>query len=141
MNNCTFIGRVTKDATYAEYPIASHGKTVNTPFANFDIAVNEGFGEKQKTTFIRVTLTRETAKSLHQYLVKGREVAVQGPITLKNYTGNDGAIHQYIAMPVVRSIKLIGQKPAEKAAAETDEIPEEALEAAAAEEEEIDSPF
>jgi single-strand DNA-binding protein len=45
---------------------------------NFSIAVNNGYGEKQKTCFIDITAWQKTAEAVQNYTKKGSKVLVEG---------------------------------------------------------------
>ena len=53
--------------------------------ARFRIAHNEGYGEKQKTMFINVTVFGETAKRVCTYGKKGNRVEVKGRLDVGYY--------------------------------------------------------
>ena len=74
MNNCTFIGRMTKDPVKKIVPING----VETSVLNFYIAVDDGFGDYKKTDFIHVTAWRGAADAIAQYMTKGSEIAIKG---------------------------------------------------------------
>lgn len=58
---------------------------------NFTIANNEGFGDRQKTTFIRCTLFGENrVSSLEKFLVKGAKVLVDGKLEINNKETSEG---------------------------------------------------
>ena len=81
MNNCTFIGRMTKDPVKKIVPING----VETSVLNFYIAVDDGFGDYKKTDFIHVTAWRGAADAIAQYMTKGREIAIKGAVHLETY--------------------------------------------------------
>jgi len=68
-----------------------------TPVTNFSIAVDDGFGEKKKTIWFRISAWRKTAEACNQYLSKGRAVYVEGRLIAdengnpKTFTRNDGS--------------------------------------------------
>ncbi len=56
-----------------------------------NVANHTGFGDKQKTMWIRVTVWGKHAESnLKDYLKKGQQVFVSGELTMSEYTANDG---------------------------------------------------
>lgn len=84
MNRWIGTGRLTKDVELRYTP--GEGKAVT----NFNMAVDDGFGEHKKTYFINVVVWGKTAESLVTYTHKGSKVAVQGKITTRSYDAKDG---------------------------------------------------
>ena len=56
----------------------------------FTLAVNEGYGENKKTSFIPVTIFNKTVENLEQYLIKGTKVNVVGKLDIKNEETEEG---------------------------------------------------
>ena len=56
----------------------------------FTLAVNEGYGENKKTTFIPVTIFNKTVENLEQYLIKGTKVNVVGRLDINNVETEEG---------------------------------------------------
>ena len=56
----------------------------------FTLAVNEGYGENKKATFIPVTIFNKTVENLEQYLIKGTKVNVVGKLDIKNEETEEG---------------------------------------------------
>ena len=86
MNKLTIIGNLTKDP---ELRTTSSGINVCT----FSVAVNRKKSrdtEEQQADFFRVTAWRELGELCARWLIKGRKVAVVGPVSVSTYTGNDG---------------------------------------------------
>jgi len=83
LNSISITGRVTKDAERKEF------KT-GTPYLIFDVANNTGFGEYAKTQFFRCMLVGKRADSMAQYLIKGKQVGVDGALESNNYTNYEG---------------------------------------------------
>lgn len=75
INTWTFSGRLVKDAT------ASVAGKNATSVVHFTVANNINFGEKQKSTFVNVSLWGKLGQSLLPYLVKGKTVAITGSLT------------------------------------------------------------
>ena len=117
MNNCTFIGRMVRDPEVRKVNI----KNVETSVLNFDIAVDDGFGEYKTTDFIRVTAWRGAADAIGQYVTKGREIAVCGAIHWSKNT-KDGKTFYNLEMPRPTGFEFLGRKVVNEAA-ETDECP------------------
>ena len=87
LNSCSFTGRVTKDAE--TMTVGSKG----TAITKFSIANNTGFGQYAKTQFFNCQMWGKQGEAIKQYLVKGKQVAVQGQLENQKWTGNDGVEH------------------------------------------------
>lgn len=88
LNRVVLIGRMTRDP---ESQYTSAGIAV----AKFSIAVdrftkNAETGEKE-VDFINIVAWRKTAEFVTQYLGKGRLVAIEGKLQIRNYTAADGS--------------------------------------------------
>ncbi|MFI3197469.1 MAG: single-stranded DNA-binding protein [Methylococcaceae bacterium] len=102
-NVFSFTGAIGRDA---EVRYAPSGLAV----LNFTVANNIGFGEKQQTLWIRVTLFGKRAEgSLKDYLKKGQQVFVSGELTQSEYKANDGTTKTSLELNA-NIIDLIGKK-------------------------------
>lgn len=70
-------GRITKDA---ELRYTADGKGVS----NFDLAVDDGFGDKKSTIWFKCSLWGKRAEALNDYLKKGLSVTVFGSLAHDN---------------------------------------------------------
>jgi single-strand DNA-binding protein len=126
-NVFSFTGTVGSDA---EVRYAPSGVAV----LNVTVANNVGFGDKQKTNWVRVVLFGKRAEgNLKDYLKKGQTVFVSGELTQSEYQANDGSTKSNLELNA-NIIDLIGKKdgsaqqrpaPARQAAADdfNDDIP------------------
>src|SRR5574344_1614273 len=73
MNNVNIIGNITKDI---ELKYTQNNKAVTT----VTLAVNEGYGDNQKTYFIDVQIWENQAENLAKYCSKGSKIAVSGKL-------------------------------------------------------------
>ena len=73
MNSTNIIGNITKDI---ELKYTQNNKAVVT----VSIAVNEGYGDSQKTYFIDVQAWENQAENLAKYCSKGSKIAVSGKL-------------------------------------------------------------
>lgn len=80
MNRITIIGNLTREP---ELRTTQSGKSV----CSFTVAVN---GRNDKADYFRVTAWDKLADNCHNYLDKGRKVAVVGSVSLNTYTANSG---------------------------------------------------
>ena len=82
LNNCVFMGRLTKD------PELRHTQQ-GTAVTSFTIAVDRDF-EKGKTDFIDCVAWRNTAEFVSSYFTKGRMIAVSGKLQMRDWTDKEG---------------------------------------------------
>ena len=74
MHTIILVGRITKDA---EMRFTNDGKQVS----NFDLAVDDGFGDNKQTIWFKCSVWGKRAESLTQYLTKGLSVTVSGRLS------------------------------------------------------------
>ena len=89
MNKVILCGNLTKDMDVKIYK----GKTKkdnDNIVGKFILAVNEGYGENKKTTFVPVTIFNKTVENLEEYLIKGTKVNVIGRLDIKNEETEEG---------------------------------------------------
>jgi len=102
-NVFSFTGTVGRDA---EVRYAPSGLAV----LSFTVANNIGFGEKQQTLWIQVTLFGKRAEGqLQNYLKKGQQVFVSGELTQREYQAKDGTTKTSLDLNA-NIIDLIGRK-------------------------------
>src|SRR5574344_319203 len=78
MNNVNIIENITKDV---ELKYTQNNKAVVT----VTLAVNEGYGESQKTYFIDVQIWEKLAENLAKYCSKGSKIAVSGKLIQQSW--------------------------------------------------------
>ncbi|MDI1317683.1 single-stranded DNA-binding protein [Flavobacterium sp.] len=105
-NRVQLIGNVGQDP---EIKTFDGGKKV----ANITIATNESYtndkGEKvEQTEWHRVTAWGKVADIIEKYVTKGKEIAIEGKLTHRNYEDKDG-VKRYITEVVANDILLIGK--------------------------------
>lgn len=97
------VGRLTRDP---EMRYTSDG----TPVTNFTVATNEGFGDNEKTHFIRVAAWRKQAEACAEHLIKGQEVLIEaGAPTASAWVGDDGEARAQVELNARRVV--FGAKP------------------------------
>ena len=89
MNKVILCGNLTKDMDVKIYKGKSK-KDNDTIVGRFTVAVNEGYGENKKTTFVPVTIFTKTVENLEEYLIKGTKVNICGKLHIKNEETDDG---------------------------------------------------
>jgi single-strand DNA-binding protein len=110
MNVVALVGRLTKDPELRYTP---NGVATTS----FTLAVDDPFakGEK-KADFINIVTWQKTAESAANYLRKGRLCGVEGRISTRNYTNNEGK-KIYITEVLASNVRFLekadnGNKPA-----------------------------
>ena len=90
MNKLMIIGNLTRDPQ-----LRTTQTGVNV--CDFTVAVNRKAsaqqrqnGQQPEADFFRVTAWRERGETCAKYLAKGRKVCIIGPVSVSQYTGNDG---------------------------------------------------
>ncbi|PKE57515.1 single-stranded DNA-binding protein [Macrococcoides caseolyticum] len=89
MNDCKFIGRITKDP---EYRVTSSG----TQLINFELAVRRSYknqNDEYEADFIRCIAFKKTAEFINNYARKGYLMAVAGEMRNNNYEDQNGVKH------------------------------------------------
>ena len=81
--------------------------------ANLTIATNEVYykenGDKvENTEWHRITAWGKTAEIIEKYVIKGKEVAIEGKLTHRSYDDKDGN-KRYVTEVVANEILLIGK--------------------------------
>ena len=112
LNKCAFIGNVGREP---EMRFSADGN----PYTNFSIAVNEK--KDSPPTWIEVVAWRKLAELCNQYLVKGRQVYVEGRYQSSSYE-KDGQKH-YKVQIVANNCQFFGQSTSGKPEINEEEVP------------------
>ena len=100
MNSIILIGRLTKDP---ELRYTQAGKAV----CSFTLAVDRPYsGDKKEADFINIIVWNKVGENCAQYLSKGRKVAVQGRLQIRNYEDDKG-YKKYITEVVANSVEFL----------------------------------
>lgn len=84
--------------------------------SNFSVAVDDGYGDRKKTIWVRCSMFGERAEKVAQYLNKGQVVLVTGRLNATEtgecrvWTDNSGKVHASFEM-VVSDLKLMPGGP------------------------------
>jgi single-strand DNA-binding protein len=105
-NKVQLIGHVGQDP---EVKTLEGGRKV----ATITLATNENYtnakGEKvEQTEWHRLTAWGKTAEIIEKYVVKGKEIAVEGKLTHRSYDDKNGE-KRYITDVVINELLLIGK--------------------------------
>lgn len=116
MNVFTATGNLGRDADVRATP---SGLII----ASFPVAVQSGYGDNRKTTWVRCSLFGKRAESkLVGYLVKGAQIAVSGELSLNEYTTKEGENRTTLELRV-SEIDLIGGQQAQQPVQKTVQQP------------------
>ena len=100
MNSIILIGRLTKDP---DLRYTQAGKAV----CSFTLAVDRPYsGDKKEADFINIIVWNKVGENCAQYLSKGRKVAVQGRLQIRNYEDDKG-YKKYITEVVANSVEFL----------------------------------
>ena len=80
MNNCSFVGRVGRDAIQR---FTQGGK----PVTGWALAVDTGFGDNKQTLWLDCSWWGDRAGKVAEYIKKGDRLAVTGEIGSREYEG------------------------------------------------------
>jgi len=121
MTNFMVNGNVSRAAKTRMATTPSGQQTLVT---DFNVAVNDGNGDTELTTYYKVTLWGQKGANLAPYLTVGKEVNVQGiPGQEKPWTGEDGQVRAG-ALTIRRAlVQLKGKKTTNEAPAEEADLP------------------
>lgn len=115
MNQVNLIGNLTKDpeVKYTQDQLA---------IARFSIAINTGYGEKQRTDFPNIVVFGKQAENCERYLSKGRKVGISGRIQTGSYDNKEGK-KVYTTDVIADRVEFLGGK-AEDGAINTPTAPD-----------------
>lgn len=103
MNKAFFHGRLTKEPRALR---TSSGLSC----CKFDIAVNSGWGDNAKTSYINITVFGKTADNCIKFLAKGSEVLVESTVSTGSYEKEGRKV--YTTDFIAEKIEFIGGKKA-----------------------------
>ena len=126
VNKCIFIGRLGRDPETKYLPSGE-------PVCNFSIAIDESYknksGEKmQKTEWVNIVAFRKLAEICGNYLVKGKQVYVEGKIQTRSWEDKEG-VKRSATEIVANDMKMLDSKgkventPAPDLRNETEDVP------------------
>ena len=110
MNNCTFIGRLTKD------PELKHVGGDNKSLCNFTLAVDKPVKDAQgnkQADFVPCTAWGKTAELLSQYFNKGSQIGITGRFESRSYEDESGNKKTSYSI-LVNNIDFVGGKSERK---------------------------
>lgn len=75
-------GRLTKDA---EEKVSVNGKR----YIQMDVAINTGFGDNKKVSYIKINKWGESTRKLLIYLTKGTQISASGEVYIEKNTSQE----------------------------------------------------
>jgi single-strand DNA-binding protein len=102
MNKFIGVGRLCQEPEVKYTPA---GKAV----ANFNIAIDSGFGDKKKTDFVPIVCWEKLAEVVGNNLTKGRRILVEGRLQIRTYDADDGQKRR-VAEIVAQNIEFLDSK-------------------------------
>ena len=93
MNKVILLGNLVKDL---EVTVTKNDKLVGKT----TLAVNEGYGDNKKTTFVNLAIFGERCDKLQQYLLKGTGVLIDGKLDINNVQDKEGNWSTYVTIIV-----------------------------------------
>ena len=122
MNQLNIIGRIGNNA---EIRHTQKG----TALCQFSVAITSGWGDNEKTTWVRCTAFGDRYQKLAPYIVKGDRIGVVGELEAQEWDKQDGSKGFSVAC-IVRDITLLAPKrdqaPQQQAPAQSQAEPQPA---------------
>lgn len=98
LNKVILMGRLTRDP---ELRYTGSGTAV----ANFNLAVESGYGDSKKTDFINCVAWSKTAEFASKYFTKGAMTIVAGRLTTRSWQDNSGKTN-YVTEVTAEEVKF-----------------------------------
>ena len=106
LNVCTFSGNTGGECELRYMP---DGK----PVAAFNLAVNNGYGDKKSTFWVRCQIYGKRAETLSPMISKGTKLMVSGSLAPREWTDKEGKVHTSLDMNV-NELEFAGSKPVDE---------------------------
>lgn len=95
INHMTLQGRLTRDPELRQ-------TTGGVPVCSFTVAWSEKYKEQETKLFMPCTAWRATGEMVSRNFFKGKEIAVEGRLSTRDWTDNEGNKRQAIELSVDR---------------------------------------
>jgi single-strand DNA-binding protein len=106
-NRVQLIGRVGQDP---EVKTLEEGKKVATiSIATNDVYYKENGDKVEQTEWHRVTAWGKTAEIIEKYVVKGKEIAIEGKLSHRSYEDKEGN-KKFITDVIANEVLLFGKQ-------------------------------
>ena len=102
LNNYSVIGRMTRDLDARAFAYTQNGKAR----LNISIAVNDGYGDNQYTSYFDVVVWGKTAENIKPYLGKGKQICINGRLRQDRWESN-GQKNSRVVI-VAETVQLLG---------------------------------
>ena len=102
LNNYSVIGRMTRDLDERAFAYTQNGKAR----LNISIAVNDGYGDNQYTSYFDVVVWGKTAENIKPYLGKGKKICINGRLRQDRWESN-GQKNSRVVI-VAETVQLLG---------------------------------
>ena len=102
LNNYSVIGRMTRDLDERAFAYTQNGKAR----LNISIAVNDGYGDNQYTSYFDVVIWGKTAENIKPYLGKGKQLCINGRLRQDRWESN-GQKNSRVVI-VAETVQLLG---------------------------------
>ena len=102
LNNYSVIGRMTRDLDERAFAYTPNGKAR----LNISIAVNDGYGDNQYTSYFDVVIWGKTAENIKPYLGKGKQICINGRLRQDRWESN-GQKNSRVVI-VAETVQLLG---------------------------------
>lgn len=102
LNNYSVIGRMTRDLNERSFAYTENGKAR----LNISIAVNDGYGDHQYTSYFDVVVWGKTAENIKPYLGKGKQICINGRLRQDRWESN-GQKNSRVVI-VAETVQLLG---------------------------------
>ena len=102
MNNCSLVGRLTKN------PEIKFAQGTGTAVTTFTLAVNKRFKREGEpdADFINIVCFGKTAEATANYMTKGKLVSLVGSISTRNYEAKDGT-RKYVTEVIANEVNFL----------------------------------
>jgi len=104
-NRVQLIGHVGQEP---EVKTINNKKVATLTIATNDFYYNEKSDKVEQTEWHRVTAWGKTAEIIEKYVIKGKEIAVEGKLTHRSYDDKDGN-KRYVTEILVSELLLLGK--------------------------------
>lgn len=108
VNKVILVGNLGKDPVVRR--LESGVAVATFPLATSEYYRDRDGNKQQKTEWHNIVLWRDLAEIAEKYLRKGSQVYLEGKISSRNYTSQDGAT-RYITEVIGNTFSMIGNRP------------------------------
>ena len=102
LNNYSVIGRMTRDLDDRAFAYIPNGKAR----LNISIAVNDGYGDNEYTSYFDVVIWGKTAENIKPYLGRGKQLCINGRLRQDRWE-KDGQKNSRVTI-VAETVQLLG---------------------------------